>query len=307
MVMMVIIRGGKGCQPPLFVCPTSPSPTSPRPPPSTLPPFSLSLTHLSHSLVATPPPFPDGVTSNPPSPYPQLLTIGDSELGPFEIKDDGPGGWELLLNPISPLLRSSAKPKGIDCHLSHPQPTLDGAYGGDTHTPTRIKISHANLVEFLGGSIPGSPASFLSANTSEAECGPSGLMFHSSRDAMATTTSATPPGLGEIMPEERVSDDDATGSVEPVRKKVRREAGHQLTEEEKRQRFLERNRRAAQRCRQKKKDMMERVQKKASELEYAYCQLVKEVEVIKVLNGYMMTLIGDHKGCQTFVQARATN
>lgn len=247
--------------------------------------FSFSL--FSSVLGETTP------ASNPSSPYPLLLIPDPDITNPFDKSFPDSLGPDSLLS-TSPFQATYRPRFFLDGVLPpapiHQQIQAQAQAQAQLQAPPLVKLNHGSLAEFLGGSIPGSPASFLHASTtSEAQGGDSG-----DRE----------PSI--LKDESLVPEDNAAGSSLDAagRKKVRREVGHPLTEEEKRQRFLERNRRAAQRCRQKKKDMIEKLQRKANELEQGYCQLVKQVEATKVLNGYMMTLIGDHKGCQRFNLSR---
>ena len=206
----------------------------------------------------------------------------------------------MLATPPPSFLTSTLSPSTFFSDNPFEKSFLDQpetSYGRELYASTAGDLQYGSMR--LLGSIPGSPASFLAtSNTSEA------------REDTSIFEDPKSPSLKLETPEgyDATSElEDGEGSEEAPRKKVHREIGFVLNDEEKRQRFLERNRRAAQRCRQKKKDMIEKLHREATDLERGYQRLVREVEASKVLNSYMLALLTEHKECPSFGQARSMN
>lgn len=96
------------------------------------------------------------------------------------------------------------------------------------------------------------------------------------------------------------------------RKRRKRESTKNLNDEEKRQKFLERNRQAASKCRQKKKQWIEELEQKAEEATKRNEQLRASVSTLKDELIELKSLLLAHRNCecesiQQYIQSRHFN
>jgi len=193
---------------------------------------------------------------------------------------------------VSPALISSGNPsENHRNHLSN-YPQNDGSGGGNmelslqeqqmelpnglnNHAPTTSNSNNNTSNPFFIASL--STTFFQSAQTFSND-------LESQDGKMLTTTSDGFPAY--------VSPPPAEGG-----EKKRKSHKELLTDEEKRKKFLERNRKAAQKCRQKKKQAMDQLEKETQELERLYEQLAREIEMTKKHNSQLENFLKDHVRC----------
>mgnify|MGYP001143833125 CR=1 FL=1 len=120
----------------------------------------------------------------------------------------------------------------------------------------------------------------------------------SSTTTTTTTTSTTITSLQPYHPEYQ-SEDQQEGKQKSKKRGPKKQDSSKAAanDPEKRAKFLERNRKAAQKCRQKKKDLMSRLQKETAELEQTHQQLKIEIEKLQQTNSIMRNLLSEHRNC----------
>lgn len=96
-----------------------------------------------------------------------------------------------------------------------------------------------------------------------------------------------------------------TNGLNNNRSSGRRRKGHDDNPDEKRIKFLERNRAAANRCRQRKKQWIHDLESKAKELSDTNAQLQHEVTMLRSEVAQLKTMLLAHKDCPITLQQRA--
>ncbi|XP_065883454.1 cyclic AMP-dependent transcription factor ATF-2-like isoform X2 [Dysidea avara] len=116
-----------------------------------------------------------------------------------------------------------------------------------------------------------------------------------------TTFSATPTvGQTITMETDGGMNSDSSAELTPRRRRKYSETPPEEPEE-KRQKFLERNRAAAMRCRQKKKVWVENLEKKSKDLEQTNNQLQNEVTYLRNEVHQLKTILLAHKDCPLII------
>lgn len=130
-----------------------------------------------------------------------------------------------------------------------------------------------------------------------------------SPDVPSTTTTTTITDLGSVAGGRTAS---RRRPAAPVAAKPpaqrRRETSIEsfasdTSDDEKRNRFLERNRVAAQKCRKKKKERLDELRQITAEYERANEQLLGDINYYKEENFFVRTLLLENKGCPVMQQA----
>ncbi|XP_067140762.1 cyclic AMP-dependent transcription factor ATF-2-like [Centruroides vittatus] len=96
-----------------------------------------------------------------------------------------------------------------------------------------------------------------------------------------------------------------TNGLNNIRNTGRRRKGHDDNPDEKRRKFLERNRAAANRCRQRRKQWIHNLESKAKELSDTNTQLQHEVTMLRSEVAHLKTMLLAHKDCPITLQQRA--
>ncbi|XP_055068348.2 cyclic AMP-dependent transcription factor ATF-7b isoform X2 [Misgurnus anguillicaudatus] len=180
-------------------------------------------------------------------------------------------------------------------------------------------ISHArsNAVPNIPG-IPGPPIGGSSSGSSS----PSGYSTHSDAKTRlkAALSQQSPSGLGPLQKTEHneapsPAQQFFSGSDSPCHdlqvspappKGGRRRRGADIEPDERRRRFLERNRAAASRCRQKRKVWVSALEKRAEELATSNSTLTNEVSLLRNEVTRLKELLLAHKDCPvTAMQKKA--
>ncbi|GMM32286.1 hypothetical protein DAMA08_050310 [Martiniozyma asiatica (nom. inval.)] len=120
-------------------------------------------------------------------------------------------------------------------------------------------------------------------------------------DEMSQSLKAAPAITNKGRKRKKASEDTNSKSSSPEKKKIKKKRGA-LSEEEKRQNFLERNRAAASRCRQRKKEMVEQMKKDLSDYKTENESLREQIDQLRDYALTLRTILYAHKDCSSIIE-----
>ncbi|XP_054866874.1 cyclic AMP-dependent transcription factor ATF-7b isoform X4 [Amphiprion ocellaris] len=164
-----------------------------------------------------------------------------------------------------------------------------------------------NTVPNIPG-IPGPPVGGASSGSSS----PSGYSLHSETKMVPGAQDGAGGGSGSIpavpqrqeQSQQPTQNSDAPSPAQPQPTGGRRRRASEMDPDERRQRFLERNRAAASRCRQKRKLWVNSLEKKAEDLANMNVSLSSEVTLLRNEVAQLKQLLLAHKDCPVTVMQK---
>ncbi|KAL7407535.1 hypothetical protein ABVT39_009805 [Epinephelus coioides] len=268
----------------------------------------------------------DHRTKHPAAPLQTPSEVKDEEEGPLQVDSSSPGSpdssssmsdnsrdsREILTKPVasSAPTPTIVRPGSLPLHLSNDalHPTLPSPTSVITQAPPSNRqlgspTSAYPLVRHLpnGQTVPLLPSPQMTSVISLARpvnSVPNIPGIPGPPVGGASSGSSSPSGYSLHSETKMVSPAQPTGG--------RRRRASEMDPDERRQRFLERNRAAASRCRQKRKLWVNSLEKKADDLANMNVSLTNEVTLLRNEVAQLKQLLLAHKDCPvTIMQKKA--
>ncbi|XP_005101282.1 cyclic AMP-dependent transcription factor ATF-7 [Aplysia californica] len=185
----------------------------------------------------------------------------------------------------------------------HPAPSKAGAASSQSTTMAvkqRLKAQLRNQVsptsKMADHALTPTNSAFVPASAAAS------IPSHSAGGQQVILTNSSPVMMVDSPGSEVNLSDSSDYSIDSKRQKMSPENGDS---EERRRKFLERNRAAAARCRQKRKHWISNLEKKADELSSTNARLQNEVKLLRGEVAQLKTLLLAHKDCPVTQQQKS--